>query len=349
MKLQYYFMSMALMATACVSFTACDDDDPVDEPVYVIPGQGQPDITLTSDVIDVKIGAENKAALPVEQSGENVKAFSLNPEIAEIVVENGVPYIQAIKPGVADVVISDADNAYKNLTVHSYQNELTLNQNSVSTEALYATPATISGVKITSGNGDYVITSNNNLVTATVDQETGDLTIKAGGDLEAYTATVTVTDISGLSASVDVNVSLLEGGFTAAELADIKALTKNTLYAATTEPGNTPYYFARYENYTGAQWTNSVSGSNHTLGWDFQNGGYEMGRETIVYPATASVGQTVAGTLQYRYSTSQWYGLYDQAGNTQVVLDNAERIIVIWWYFNTERVQLDRAYIVYNK
>ena len=38
MKIRYYFMSMALMAVASVSFTACDDDDPVDEPVYVIGG-----------------------------------------------------------------------------------------------------------------------------------------------------------------------------------------------------------------------------------------------------------------------------------------------------------------------
>lgn len=208
MKLQYYFMSMALMATACVSFTACDDDDPVDEPVYVIGGDNEdvPNIEFSQADIRVKIGEANRAAIPVASATGAVKAFSLNPDIAVVVDVDGTPMVEGVKNGLCDIMVSDANNSYKKLTVSVYTtDQMELSATEITLSSTVGTTANAEA-SVVLGNGDYSIECDNQNVTATINAETGAIKLSARSKKDPYTAAVTVKDISGLTATISVTV-----------------------------------------------------------------------------------------------------------------------------------------------
>ncbi|MCM1347822.1 MAG: hypothetical protein NC338_00295 [Firmicutes bacterium] len=349
MKLKYYFLSMALMATACVSFTACDDDDPVDEPVYVIPGTDSPDITLNTNSLKVKVGAANKVALPVEQSGEQVKAFSLNTSIATVVTEGDTQYIEGVANGTTDVVISDANGDYKTVTVEVYTYDAVLvNQNDPTYEAPLGVQGTIQGLKVTQGNGGYSIESNNTDVTATINSETGEVTLQAIGRMQPYQAIITITDMSGFSTDVNVTIkALTNAGFTAGEIQTILDQKTTDLFAQVKDPsdGNAPYYYGGYYG----DWMNSDADGVHTLGWWFDYYGTDYGGLKVEYPSTAAVDAEVSGTLHFQYSNIAWWPDWTYDGTVKVLVNDSTRIVAIFWQIDTTNQRVNRAWFVYYK
>ena len=60
MRLKNIFLGLALAAACSLTFTACNDDE---EEIIVEPEK--PELTFDADALRVKIGAENKAQLPI--------------------------------------------------------------------------------------------------------------------------------------------------------------------------------------------------------------------------------------------------------------------------------------------
>lgn len=353
MKLHYYLMSMALMAGASVAFTACDDDDVVDEPVYVIsPDDSEAtDVTFTSDTIKVKIGAENRAALPIATADGDVKAFSLDPETAEVVDVNGTPMIEGFRNGFTGVMVSDANNHYKQLAVSVYTTDvMTLSHTEFNFETPLGASATSTEVSVTLGNGGYSVESDNSAVRATINSETGVITLRATSKVQPYTATVTVRDASNLSASLVVNVTASLAPFTPEQLQEILAITESTVWADCKDPsdGNVPYYYS-YRRYGYGEWLNNVENGNQVIGWWMNQWGSDYGGISIEYPVGTQVNAPADGTLAFQYSNSAWYDRYTYPVKVTLLEDNETRTVAIACQVDEVNQRLNRGYVILYK
>ncbi len=346
-------MGAVMMAAASVSFTACNDDDN-DEPVFIVGGGDTtevPDIEFSTDTVRVKIGAENRVAIPVASETGGIKGFSLDPSTADVVDVDGVPMIEGFKNGLCGVMVSDANNTYKKLMVSVYTtDQMQLSQSELTFLAPLGASGTSSDVSVLLGNGGYSIKSNNSAVVASITPETGVITITATSKVDPYTATLTVTDISGLTADLKVSVEASLDPFTAQQLQEILELDESTIWADCKDPsdGNTPYYWD-WRNYGYGEFINETNGNTRTLGWWCIYWDNDLGGIKIDYPANASVGAEVDGKLYYQYSNSQWYSCYEYEGKAKVLADDATKTVVICWQVDTENERINRGYVVMMK
>lgn len=341
------------MASACVSFTACDDDDPVDEPVYVIGGDKNdtPDIEFSQTDVRVKIGEANRIAIPIASATGEVKAFSLNPEVAEVVMVDGTPMIEGLKNGMAGIMVSDANNNYKKLQVSVYTtDQMELSHSNFEFKTPLGSSATTKEAKVILGNGGYSVTSDNTAVKATVDAETGVLSITATSKVDPYTATLTVKDASGLAATITVTVVATFDPFTPEQLTEILNQTESMIWADCKDPsdGNQPYYFG-WRDYGYGAWLDTTDNGNRTVGWWCESWGSDYGGIKITYPANAAVNAEVDGTLYFQYSYIQWYSLYEYPGKAKVLENSDTQLVVICWQVDEVNQRINRGYVVIKK
>lgn len=353
MKLHYYLMGAVMMAAASVSFTACNDDDN-DEPVFIVGGGDTtevPDIELSTDTVRVKIGAENRVAIPVASETGGIKGFSLDPSTADVVDVDGVPMIEGFKNGLCGVMVSDANNKYKKLIVNVYTTEqMQLSQSELTFLAPLGASGSSSDVYVLLGNGGYSIESDNSEVEASITPETGVITITATSKVDPYTATLTVTDISGLTADLKVSVEASLDPFTAQQLQEILELDESTIWADCIKPsaGNTPSYWD-WRDYGYGEFINETNGNTRSLGWWSNYWGNDLGGIKIDYPANASVGAEVEGTLYFQYSNLQYNPCYQYEGKAKVLADDATKTVVICWQVDLENERINRGYVVMMK
>lgn len=336
MKFRYYILSMALMATATVGLTSCHDDDNYEDIFVVKPDQS--DLVFTSDNIEVKIGAENKVELPVEESVGSLRAFSLNPEVATIVNVDGVPMIEGLKNGVADIMVSDGDNNYKGLhvTVYTTDDKLELSATDLSFELPYGLVSSYNEVYVLLGNGGYTIVSDNEAVEAAIDSESGVITITGSATDEPVKATLTVTDCRNLSASLDVTFIGGMFAYTEADLAELSLISKNT----GVKDGRTPYYLSDPETF----FTQTIADGKVTFGGKYENWGWVFAVAQITYPEGTQVGEEVEGVFTYGEFASD-----DFPGKVKIIVDNDVKRIAVWYNIDLTAKKLSRGYVVWMK
>lgn len=503
MKLKYYFLSVALAATAMVGFTACSDDD--DAPVSV-------DNLAVSETTRVKIGPENRVSLPVLNGAGDYRAFSLDPEIADVVKgEDGLYYVEGFQNGKTTIVVSDASGTYKSVGVAVYTTDvMKLNYNTLEMTAFLGAFTRVNGIEVAEGNGVYSVTTNDDRVTATVNATTGvvqivatpeeepieaivtvkdqsdctadikvtvsvsDTRVKIGTDTRAkldidpalgeatveslstqyasiytdgtdyyveglkngsakinifqgetfrqltysvyttevmtlnqdavtitsglglngsnsdcevvlgnggytiesnhpnvsatigaetgyititakskvndFTAQLTVTDCTGLTATIDVTVKSDMTAWTQTELNSLKTMTTKAVYGQCKDPsdGTAPYYFNWYKN-TQSYWTNEDANGTHTVGWWFNYYGTDYGGIKIEYPTGTAVDTEVDGKLYYQYSNRAWYDCYEYTGKVKVLVDEPNRVIAVFWNIDLVNERINRGYVVYTK
>lgn len=351
MKFKYYFIAACV---ACLAgFTSCSDDEPADNtPTLPEPEVSNPIVT-DSESLKVKIGTENAVPINVTDGGGEYKAYSLDPTVADVFVgTDGKNYVEGFKNGTATVVITDAANQYKTIPIMVYTTDVL----QVSTTDLqFNVPMGKSGstkdVYVTLGNGQYSIESDDSHVSGTINSETGEATITATAGSAEYTATVTISDVSGLTADVKVNVIPSFDPFTDADIQDILAISTNTIRIEHPDASSySPLYFSYYPN-TASYWKDEDADGNHTFGWWYSYtstwGNYDYGGMYLIYPAGTTVGQEVDGTCKFQYySTSYYGGLQLWNGTVKVLKDEGTKKTVIWWDVDMENETINRGYIV---
>ena len=339
MKLRYFFLSAVMASVALTGFTSCSDDD---EDAPLAPKTEQEDLTLSTDMAKVKIGAENRVLLPVATGAGDYNAYSLNPEVADIVTgDDGAAYIEGYKNGSAGIVVSDAANRYKRLSVMVYTTEtLLVNETEINLGATMGQTITYNNCAVTEGNGEYTITSDLSYVNPTINSESGAITISAKVKSEEYTAVLTISDVSGLTAEVRVTVTPSFDPFTDAEISDLMAKTATDF----SYNGNQPGF-----SYRG---TISESNSNGKTKFGFRyTSSYWWGGTTIYncqieYPSDAAVGQEVEGSLYYTNGSS-----YESShkGMVKLLADDATKRVAIWYNVDMFNERIDRGYVVWIK
>lgn len=346
MKINKYLLGMVMVSAAAVGFTSCNDDDPLVtlDPVEKVEGEqgGESTLKVPEEVVKVKIG--NDIAVPAEGARGTVNAYSLNENVVKIADSGNGPMIQGVKNGTAEIMVSDDSGSYKKFTVSVYTTDvMQLSHTAYDFETPLGSSATTTECHVVLGNGEYTIVSDNPKVYASINSETGEISMTAKSASENYVANVTVRDISNLEATIAVTVKATFDPFTNQDIQRIMKLTANEIWADCPEitSSNVPMYYQWYES--SGTWSNSDADGVHTLGWAYRT----YGSILIKYPTGTAVGQEVNGSFTYCYSS--WGGTGNYDGKAKVLVDNAERTIAIAWYVDLENERINRAYVVHNK
>lgn len=344
-----YFINLIIAVALLTGISSCSDND---NDVSEIAQKEQ--LTFTSDALRVKIGAENRVTLPIATGGGEYNAYSFNTEIADVIKgEDGNLYIEGYKNGTTTLVVSDAANNYKKLEVRVYTtDELKLSHTEFNFETPMGYSSSTSDCSVTLGNGGYSVSSDNGRVVPEIDTESGIITLTATSGKEEYTATVTVTDCSSLTATLKVNVKPTFEAFTQSDIDMILAKDNSDWYIKSSQFSQTLNTdLPRYEKY--GEWKDEAEDGTHVFGWwedDHESyGSRDYGGHVIFYPAGTALNQEVAATYQFKYNRGNSYPIYKMEGKAKVLRDDDEMKIVIWWNVDMEHECIDRGWIIRKK
>ena len=222
MKMRYYFMSL-LTAAMAFAMVSCSDDEP--EMPKIIPAEvpATPDITVSEASVKAKIGAE-PAAINITNGAGEYHAISLNPEIATVEISGDKILVRGVVNGKTEVLITDKAGKTLTVPVQSYtSDELKLDITDIKAEFLIGKKTNYT-VKVTVGNGDYTIKSDNENVSVSITAE-GVATLSVKAAQGTYTAKVTIGDAMGLTAVVTLNITGTDNPFDEAYIEYIKSLS----------------------------------------------------------------------------------------------------------------------------
>lgn len=322
-------LSLLAICALSLGFTACDDDD---EPAGV--NTNVPDFVLNADQMRVKIGADNKQAIDILSGAGQYHAYVLDETVAQIVEENGEVYVQGLRNGNTYVIVTDAANRYLRIPLSVYTTEtMTLSDTDIAFDAPLGFNGTATA-SVVLGNGEYTIESDTEAVTAQVDPETGEITITGRGRLNPYTAVVTVSDMSGLTASINVTVTGTTVPFTASDLEAIKANT-------------TPCFNfdGSDDDYMSSSWSTKYCGEvdgKMRIGWNYYN--YYYGY--VVFDGDFSVGVKTGGHCTHKLT---WGGTPDDSDcDVEVIQNNGSQVWVIYSWVDMEAEKLHSGYAINN-
>ena len=359
MKIKHFLYASGalLMLTA---LAACSEKENVDTPAG---GAGASEITLVSDVIEVKIGEDNVVLLEsvIADGAGAYNAYSLTPEMCEIVRGNdGRLYIQALQNGFGEIMILDADNNYKRvvLTLYTYE-AITFNFDSYDFKIRVGERATTSSLEVIEGNGNYTLSCDNDRIDARIEQS-GRITLTATAAIEDFVATLTVTDQAGRTGEITVTVMSTTDSFTDDEIEELLNIDLTDIYSYD------PMYIDAYNSYiyypsgyaTGCTsyyalnaykqfWTNEDNGGVHTLKYQALVYSYVYGKHEIQYPSSAKLNEEVAAT--YFVVGYQGADPMQWEGKAKIIRNDEDALIVIWYNFDAEHEKIERGWIIYPK
>lgn len=317
------FVWLTALCAFSFTFVACNDDE---EPVQQIE-----DFELAAEQMRVKIGADNMQAIEVATGAGEYQAYVLDETIARIVEQDGQVYVEGLHNGQTTVIVSDAASRYRRIAVQVYTTEnMVLSDTDFNLEAPLGFNAT-AAASVVEGNGEYTIESDNENVVATIDEETGEITISGRGRMQEYTAVVTVSDCTGITATINVTVVGSTTPFTAADLEEIKASTDGTLVF----DGDVSVLY-RYGNKIAAVQSNGKM----RVGIDY----YSYYRVHVEFNGDLSVGVKADGTFSSNYG----WRYTNQPCDVEVIKNDGTRVWIIFSWIDTDAESLHRGYIIHN-
>lgn len=358
MKIKYLLIEAMLVPSLVVLFSCSDNDDPtpvVDEP--------QPnEITFSTDGAQVQIGGADVLVPIIDGAGEYT-AYSLNPEIAEVYKGNDENYyITGVKNGRTEIMVADAANQFKRFPVSVYTTPaVELSANAVRIVTVLGKRSENGEVLISFGNGDYSVESDNEDVTVELvnaadsrtDTESSlSLAISALGRNNPYTATITVTDVSGFYSTLSVNVESDKVPFSQDELDTLDDLAVSDAfidcYPEQRQNKAEYWFFSTDPSYDTGEWFDSDANGVHTFGWWWAFSELSECGHLVKYPAGTNVGEEVAGTYIWSYTTEAESGYLKQTltGRLKVLRNDDNRTVVIWWNIDEVHEYLEKGYIV---
>lgn len=295
----------------------------------------------------VKIGSDTKALLDIDPALGEYTVECLTPQYAEIVTEGDKVYIEGKANGAASVSIGQGD-VLRQLTYSVYTTDvLTLNETSFNFETPLGLSSSSNDCHVVLGNGGYTVTSDNAKVTATINSTTGVVTITATSGKDPYTAVLTVTDCTGLTATISVTVTCTFDPFTDSDIAMLMAKTNHETYIKSNQFSETCNIDCKGSGWNYGSWTDkSNSDGTHTFGWWEPNYG-DYGGHYIFYPEGTALNTEVAATYRFKYSSGR--PVYNLEGTAKIIRDDNVAKVMIWWNVDMENECINRGWIVRKK
>jgi hypothetical protein len=220
MKAKYLYLAMMSLALS-FGFTACssdDDDQPAPTPTT------KSEIAFDTDT--VKVGVGESATFNITAGGGDYKIINENPDIASGTLAGTAVTVISVKKGITGLVISDAQGNYKRIMVKSMYFKMTLDKEAVEIGMKLGHTDGTAKVTVTGGNGNYTAVSADTKIAKI--GSIRDSVITLNGVAEG-TTTVTITDMMGLTKTVNVTVKTTTIPYTEDEKKNMMAANSNVI------------------------------------------------------------------------------------------------------------------------
>ena len=175
-----------------------------------------PGLILEKSSVDVEV--DNIGNVKITQGGGEYHAFSSNPDVVSVVLEDNVLKLSALSRGRTSVIISDKNSQYKELNVVAFYNVLAVETAEINVKMPLGHPKTMR-IPITKGNGAYEVSTESEIVSATIENDS-EIVLVASKEGEA---SITLTDSYGLQLEIPVTISTTTIPYDAKELEEIMA------------------------------------------------------------------------------------------------------------------------------
>lgn len=293
-----------MLATAMMmGFTACSDDDDVYDPETNVPEAQERPVIKTDVADEVQVGVGETATFNITDGGGDYKVVAENPEFVNATINGNAVTLTGVGKGIAGVVVSDAKGNYKHITVKCMYFKITLDKQEVNVGMKLGHTDGVAKVTVVGGNGNYTAESADETV-ARVSVKGDVITIQG---VKTGETTVTVTDMMGLTQTVNVKVETTTVPFTEDEKAEVLALTENKMVFDGTEP-----LFASYGNVYEVTQEDGFVTIRAYYKW------YPNNAMVMKFKGDLSVGTKTEGSL----TNKDWYDTLSYEGMTYEILKN---------------------------
>jgi hypothetical protein len=307
-----------MIVLSFISFIGCgDDDDNVSKSIE----EDVPEFILAQDLIKVKIGPENKVDVDIKQGGGEYDAFILDSSVATVEVTDGKIRVEGLSNGKTSLIISDKYNRYRKLPISVYTTDkLQLSSEEFNLVTPLGNSRTLKA-NVVLGNGGYEATSDNPAVTVSVDED-GVISLTATSVKEEFTANVTVTDCSDLSANIVVRVTASLEPFSDEDLATITSDNARRYYYNNNKIDSSYYTYLNEKTEDGKQ----------RYGWDYY--GYYWCH--VDFTGDKSEGTKENATFVYH----TWGSEVNMPVSLKIIKNDGTNIWGIFSYINDEEEKL---------
>lgn len=293
-----------MLATAMMmGFTACSDDDDVYDPETNVPEAQERPVIKTDVADEVQVGVGETATFNITDGGGDYKVVAENPEFVNATINGNAVTLTGVDKGIAGVVVSDAKGNYKHITVKCMYFKITLDKQEVNVGMKLGHTDGVAKVTVVGGNGNYTAESADETV-ARVSVKGDVITIQG---VKTGETTVTVTDMMGLTQTVNVKVETTTVPFTDEEKAEVLALTENKMIFDGIEP-----LFASYGNVYEVTQEDGFVTIRAYYKW------YPNNAMVMKFKGDLSVGTKTEGSL----TNKDWYDTLSYEGMTYEILKN---------------------------
>ncbi|NCC09701.1 MAG: hypothetical protein EOM31_04210 [Bacteroidia bacterium] len=303
-------VGILLLGMLSIGFASCSsDDDPIET-------SQKEELTLTSDALRIVVGSSTE--IEIAKGNGDYKAFSLNPEIAEVKSENGKIFVEAKTNGQTAVVLSDQSNQYKKISITSYYETITVDKESLDIKMPIGNPKTKT-LEIISGNGSYKATSDNtDILSLSIKQNELSVTGKKEG-----TATITITDALEVTKTITVVISTTDIPYDEKDLEEIKAdATLRYLFASNiTENADNRWY----------TYFNTKENELNLYGWDYYNWQYLK----IYFAGDKSVGEKTGAKLTCSLNNDKFT---DEPIKFEIIKNDGKKIWATYSFIKKEKL-----------
>lgn len=281
MKLSHIIKNCVLVALLAM-FVGCKDDKPAE----IVKEQERLKLELSDNYVKIKV--EENATIDIKQGEGDYKVFSLNNDVAKVEYTNGKIHISGIEKGLTNVIVSDKESQYQQVKVAVYMGELTVDKDNLDVNIRLGHKKT-EKIEILSGNDGYVVTSSNeDVVSAEIEDNSITLTFKKAGE-----AKLKVRDMLEFEKEISVKVSSTTVPFSAEELDKIM------------EEKDVHFMFndrsVKGDDY-GYKFYNTEEDGKYLYGWDYY-GFYFL---KIWFTGGKDVGKKEGSQLSFSYWTESF-------------------------------------------
>lgn len=283
-----------------------------------------PELSLEGESVKVLVDSEIK--IEITQGGDEYNVFSLDPDIASVTIEDKILTVKGIIGGNTFIIISDESGQYKRIPVLSYYDKLILDKEKIDMKIPVGKPRT-TVVNVLLGNGGYSVSSNNQMIQASVTEE-GVITVTclAQSDSEEATGTVTITDVVGLSTVFTVHITISTNPYTEEQMAEILRNKARRYIFNNADPVA--------ENWWDPTYKNIQENGRITYSWDYY-GYYFM----LSFDGDRSEGKKVNAKLSCDYYLNGYIRYSNQIINLEIVQNDGTNIWAVYSFNEGETLK----------
>lgn len=224
MKARYLYISIMSLAVT-FAFTACSSDDDATPNYRTLPSPVERGtLTLSTDTVEVGVG--ETATFNITEGGGDYKLINENPDVATAALSGNTVTVNSSEKGWAGIIVSDAQGNYQRVVIRSLYKTMLLSADEVNIGIKLGHTDGQEKITITGGNGDYEAECADENIAKVSSVSDNVVTVQA---VAQGTTTLTITDVMGVTKTINVTVTTTTVPFTDSEKAEIMEITSNKI------------------------------------------------------------------------------------------------------------------------